>query len=160
MPRGVAVSRDLRMAIINMYSLGVPTVTISRYTGVSRRAIQYFVAFYNKHGTVKEEQPRPGRKRKLSYNDIKVSWSTYHQHYSNITQYILTLLDSTPDIQLSDIAKHLRTDRNVEVDISTIWRGLVKKAGWTLKCVSPLAMLATGWGLSFAGNQSGKGAKL
>jgi hypothetical protein len=51
-------------------------------------------------------------------------------------QYILALLDHTPDIQLSDVAKHLKNDRNVDVDISTVWRGLVKKAGWTLKCVS------------------------
>jgi len=71
MTHGIAVSDDLRIAILGMDALGVPRTDICNYTGMSRCSIRRYVQVYQETGVFSGKQSE-GRKPVLSTGDIEV----------------------------------------------------------------------------------------
>ncbi|PVF91026.1 Homeodomain-like protein [Serendipita vermifera] len=115
-----AISQDLRIAIIRMDALKVPTKLISNYTGIALRTVQLIIAIYNLTGEYGPKKERStGSNRKLSGELIK---------------FIIQLATEVPDCQLTDIQACLRDEKGIDVSVSTIWRALTR-AGYSLKSV-------------------------
>lgn len=71
MPRGVEVSTDVRLIVIRMNALDVPTNLISYYTGIAPRTVQHIVHIYKTTGKY-QSKPRPGKPRTLAPDDARV----------------------------------------------------------------------------------------
>ncbi|KAJ7447641.1 Homeodomain-like protein, partial [Mycena latifolia] len=121
MPRGKALSDDLRGVILNI-GMTQDILNIVKLTGVKRRTIERIFADYRNKGTVMREhmhQELRGRKHSLTVRG---------------TKFLCGIVRHSPDTYLAELQEILEDRLGVDVHESTLWRSL-QRCGFMMKKV-------------------------
>ena len=117
--------------------------TIADRFRVSTRTVHRIVKNFRNYGVVYSPKPPTVRQpRKLLWGDIIVRQpSPVAQILPSLImiQYLMSLIQHTPDIRLSELQQLLKIQQGASVTVATIWRSLCG-AGYSMKKVSISAL--------------------
>ncbi|KAI6137827.1 hypothetical protein BKA82DRAFT_171143 [Pisolithus tinctorius] len=117
-------SRDLKQRIIyQAHVLGQTTTSIAISLDMPLRVVQRVLKTYCETGEVVNERKMDGRIPLMSETAV---------------EFMLALLEHSPDLYLEEIQQQLLLLHNIEVSIATIWRTL-KHLGLSSKKLSQIA---------------------
>jgi len=96
---------------------------ISVYTGVSLRSVERILAYFQKHGTIREPKARETKQRGLAKDDVEI---------------LLNTINEAPDLYLDELQEILSMECGQQVSRGTIWKTLTR-AGFTMKKITKVA---------------------
>lgn len=138
-PKRRYYSRDLKRRVIYQAEvLGYTSTEISINLDIPLRVIQRVKQTWNEIGEVCKDRTAIGRAPLMHPEHCEVSNSFTYGPVSNFTsesQFMLALLEHSPDIYLDELQEQLEEQHNLKVSISTLSNTL-KRLGITSKKVS------------------------
>ncbi|KAJ7608829.1 hypothetical protein DFH06DRAFT_1275025 [Mycena polygramma] len=119
------ISRDVKIAAINLYLHGrLSLQEILNCVGFSERTFYRILELWRTTGDVVTYKKSTGRPRKLHHNDV---------------QYLLRLVNHSPDWFLDELGLLLKNNRFISVHYTTIHRELANRVGVSLKQLTRIA---------------------
>jgi transposase len=125
-PKRRHYSRDLKRRVIYQTEvLGMAPTKVAINLNMPIRVVQRVKQTWNEISEVCRDRTAMGRASLMSPEHCKVSYLLFLKSYVSLLiivywQFLLALLEHSPDIYLDEIQEQLEEQHNIEVSISTV----------------------------------------